>query len=88
MIESLLACIVAYGIARGLYETYHAIRLAGFERGLQAAEEVIDRLAKTAYQAGRLHERAAMQSEVQAIYKEAYRQGRLSTIAPTIFERN
>lgn len=88
MIEVLLLCVVAYGIIRAAYEAYHAIRLSGFERGLKAAEPIIDRMAQTAYTTGRIHERAAMQSEVAAIYKEAYRQGRLSLTTQSIFERN
>jgi hypothetical protein len=88
MIESLLGCVVVFALIRAAYEAYYAIRLSGFERGLKAAEPIVDQLAKTAYTTGRIHERAAMQSEVAAIYDEGFRQGQLSKSFPTVFTRN
>ena len=88
VLDCFLTYIIAYGAIRAVYEVYLTIRLYGFERGLEAAEPIIEQATQTAYRLGRIHERAAVQSEVHAIYKEAYRQGRLSTIAPTVFERN
>lgn len=80
MIGTILICILTYAAIRAAIETYHAIRLAGFERGLAAAEPMIEYATRAAYRQGRIDQLNVDRQAIYDVSEESFTAGRSSVM--------